>query len=182
MLATIVTTEEELEQIVQLSYQNKKESISEDEKTSQGFVSWNYSMELLKKMHALHPNVIVKDGSRVVGYALVALKEARHFHQQMEHMISFVDDVLYNYKPLRDYKYYVMGQVCVDKAYRGKNVFAMLYEKHKELFQNTFDFIETEISTSNTRSMRAHEKVGFKTIYTYTDANDEWNVVIWNWQ
>ena len=80
IFATIVTTEEELQQIVQLSYQNQKTSISEEEKNKEGFISWNYSLELLQKMQALHPNVIVKDGNKVVGYALVALKETRHFH------------------------------------------------------------------------------------------------------
>lgn len=182
MLATIVTTEDELEQIVQLSKQNKKENISTAERNEQGFISWDYSLELLKQMHELHPNIIAKDGDRVVGYAMVALKDARHFHPELEQMISFVDEVFYNGKALRNYKYYVMGQVCIDKEYRGKNVFAMLYQKHKELFQDSYDFVETEISTSNHRSMRAHEKVGFKTIHTYRDVKDEWNVVVWNWQ
>jgi len=182
MLSTIVTTKEELEQIVALSHKNQRANVSAEEKKEEGFISWHYSLELLEKMHALHPNVIVKDGDKVIAYALVALKEALHFHNDLKHMISFIDGVLYNGKPLSDYKYYVMGQICIDKDYRGKGVFEMLYKKHKEIFEKEYDFIETEISASNTRSMRAHEKVGFKTIYTYTDASDEWNVVIWDWQ
>ena len=51
-----------------------------------------------------------------------------------------------------------------------------------KLFAEDFDFVATEISTTNKRSMRAHEKVGFKTIYTYSDALDEWNVVVWEWE
>ena len=97
-------------------------------------------------------------------------------------MIGFIDSIEYNGKPLSSYNYYVMGQVCIDKNYRGKGVFNMLYQKHKELFKHKFDFIETEISTGNKRSMRAHEKVGFKTIYTYRDDKDEWNVVLWSWE
>ena len=182
MIATIVTAEEELLQIVDLSRQNQKINITEDEINKEGFTSWSYSLELLQKMHKLHPSVIVKDGDKVVGYALVAFKEARNFHPDMEVMISLVDKVIYNDKPLSSYRYYVMGQVCVDKDYRGKGVFSMLYEKHKALFEHQFDFIETEISTSNKRSVRAHEKVGFKSIYTYKDEKDEWSVVIWDWK
>jgi L-amino acid N-acyltransferase YncA len=39
----------------------------------------------------------------------------------------------------------------------------------------------TEVSTKNQRSLKAHEKVGFKNVFTYEDGIDEWNVVIWNW-
>lgn len=182
MHATIVTTEAELLQILELSKQNQKASISEKEKDEQGFISWNYSLELLKKMHTLHPNVIVKDGGKVAGYALVALKEARSFHPEMEAMISYIENINYEGRPLSSYKYYVMGQICIHKNYRGKGVFDMLYLKHKELFQYQFDFVETEISTSNKRSVRAHERIGFKTIETHRDEKDEWNIVLWNWQ
>jgi RimJ/RimL family protein N-acetyltransferase len=35
----------------------------------------------------------------------------------------------------------------------------------------------TEVSTSNTRSLRAHARVGFEVVTTYRDATDEWAVV-----
>jgi RimJ/RimL family protein N-acetyltransferase len=48
--------------------------------------------------------------------------------------------------------------------------------------QHKYDFVITEIATHNTRSLRAHEKVGFRLLHNYTDATDEWDVVLWNWQ
>jgi len=182
MLATTVTTGDELQQIVQLSDQSIRTKLSEEEKQSQGFVSWSYSFGLLQKMNEQHPHVIVKHDNNVIGYALVALKEAKHFHPDLETMIQHLDEITYNNKKLSDYNYCVMGQICVEKSFRGKGIFEMLYQKHKEVFQDKYDFVVTEISTSNRRSLRAHEKVGFKTIYTYRDAMDEWNVVIWDWR
>jgi ribosomal protein S18 acetylase RimI-like enzyme len=155
--------------------------ISEDEKKSQGFVTWNYSLELLQKMNTQHPHVIVKDENKVIGYALVALKEARHFHPDLETMTHHLEELMYHNKKLSEYNYYVMGQICIDKSYRGEGVFEMLYQKHKELFQNDYDFVVTEISKNNLRSLRAHEKVGFKIIHSYRDALDEWCVVLWDW-
>ena len=75
-----------------------------------------------------------------------------------------------------------MGQVCIDKAYRGKGVFSMLYEQHKQSYSKHYQMLVTEISVHNYRSQRAHEKVGFKTIHTYTDAMDSWNLVVWDWR
>jgi len=74
-----------------------------------------------------------------------------------------------------------MGQICIDKTYRGKGIFNILYQKHKELYSHKYDLLVTEISVNNPRSLRAHEKVGFKIIHTYHDALDEWAVVVWDW-
>jgi len=181
MTATIVTTDEELKQIVQLSHKNLRAHIPEKEQTIQGFITWNYSLELLQQMNAQQPHVIVKDNDKVIGYALIALKEASQFHPDLKAMIDQLQTIQYNNKQLSAYRYYVMGQVCIDSAYRGTGVFKMLYRHHKKMFEKAYDFVITEISTSNTHSLRAHEKIGFKTIYTYKDVLDEWNVVLWDW-
>ena len=182
MHATIVTTDEELQQIVALSALNHRDNVTASEKAKEGFISWQYSFDLLHKMQQQQPHIIVKDGEHLAGYALTALKEAKVFHADLTAMINSLETLMYNNKPLADYNYYVMGQVCVDKAYRGKGVFDMLYQHHKKIFKDKFDFVVTEISTNNLRSIRAHEKVGFKTIYTYKDSVDEWDVVLWDWE
>jgi hypothetical protein len=182
MTATIVTTDNELEQIVQLSHKNMRTNISEKQQKQQGFITWNYSFQLLKQMNDQCAHIIVKDKINVVGYALVALKEASIFHNDLNTMMQHLETLQYENGLLQQYKFYVMGQICVDEDRRGKGVFQMLYQHHKKLFEDKFDFVVTEISTNNPRSLRAHEKVGFKTIYTYRDALDEWNVVLWDWK
>jgi hypothetical protein len=181
MTATVVTNDDELKQIILLSEKNLRTKISKEQEQQQGFVTWNYSFDLLKQMNTQHPHVIVKNGNDVIGYALVALKEAARFHTDLKGMIDQLETITYKNIKLEAYKYYVMGQVCIDDDYRGKGVFQMLYHQHKKLFKNDFDFVVTEISTNNKRSMKAHENTGFKTIYSYYDVLDEWNVVLWDW-
>ena len=77
--------------------------------------------------------------------------------------------------------YFVMGQVCVAKDFRGQQVFSDLYQKMKTEMSSHFDCIVTEIATRNTRSIRAHEKVGFETIHIYEDETEEWAIVAWDW-
>ncbi len=182
MTATIVTTDDELEQIAQLSHKNLRAKISEVQQKQQGFITWEYSFQLLKQMNDLCAHVIVKDKNIVVGYALVALKEASVFHKDLDTMMHHLATLQYKSKSLQQYKFYVMGQICVDENYRGKSVFQLLYQHHKKLFENSFDFIVTEISTGNMCSIHAHEKIGFKIIHTYRDTLDEWNVVLWDWK
>ena len=97
-------------------------------------------------------------------------------------MIDNLETLSFNGKPLSSFSFYIMGQVCIDKDYRGKGIFNILFQKHKEVYSNAYELLVTEISTSNYRSLKAHEKIGFTTIYTYSDALDEWNVVVWDWQ
>jgi len=180
--ATIVTTDEELLQIHHLNQANYRQYITQEEKDKEGFVSWFYPLQLLQQTQARAPHIIVKDDDKVIAYALTLLKEEAAFHADLDAMFNNLANVTYQGKLLTNYNIYCMGQVCIDKAWRGKGVFGMLYNQHKQLFSTRFDMLITEISVSNPRSQKAHEKVGFETIYTYTDANDIWNVVAWDWR
>ena len=178
---TLVTNKDELVQIHKLNQKNLKQNLTLAEQKEQGFITWLYSIELLEKMHELAPSVVVKDGDVVAGYALTTLKESASFHPDFHAMFEKLASVQYRGKPLYSYSLYCMGQLCVAKEYRGKGIVEMLYQKHKELYSTEYDFILTEISTRNYRSIKAHEKVGFRSIHRYTDEMDEWDVVVWNW-
>src|SRR4051812_30178293 len=178
---TLVTSMNELHQIQALNQRFLKKNISVKEREAEGFLSWLYSIELLKAMHDLAPSIIVKEAENVVAYALVTLKEASSFHRDLGQMFLYLEPVLYKGHPLSTYNYYCMGQICVAEGFRGRGIVPMLYQKHREVYGSQYDFILTEISTANPRSLKAHEKTGFETIHTYRDHMDEWNVVVWDW-
>ena len=175
---TIVTSDDELEQILRLQKRNLIGNIDASEMQSQGFVTMNHSAAVLQQMHQLAPSVIIRVNDKVVAYALVVLRECREFFPQLESMFVNFDQLEWKGKALNNYKFYVMGQVCVDKDYRGKGLFDMLYQKHRENYQDQYDFVITEVSTRNHRSIRAHERAGFQTINIHRDELDEWAVVI----
>lgn len=181
LYATTVNSDKDLQQIQKLNEQNLKKNLIEDDLLNQGFVSWLYSLDLLKKMHSLAPSIVVKDDDKVIGYALVTLKEAITFHNDLQAMIANLQSVVYKGKRLLLHNFYLMGQVCIDRNYRGKGVFCLLYQEHKKVYYPKFDLLVTEISANNKRSLKAHEKVGFKNVYTYHDKMDKWNVVVWDW-
>lgn len=181
LYATEVTTDEELIQVNKLNQQNLKTNLAEQDQQEQGFVTWLYPVQLLQQVHAIAPGIIVKDNDKVVGYALVTPVEAGSFHPDLKAMMNYLETINYKDNPLSAYSYYIMGQVCIDKEYRGKGIFNMLFQKHKELYSNKYELLVTEISTANYRSQKAHEKTGFTTIHNYKDDLDEWNVVVWDW-
>ena len=182
LISGIVTSKEELLQIHHLNQLNLRMNIKIEEKNREGFVSWLYPLDLLEKMHAIAPSIVVKDDKKIVGYALVALREMIGFHHDLQILFSHIGSIEYQHRPLSDFSFYCMGQICVDKDYRGQGIVKKLYDEHKAVYSKRFQMLVTEISTSNHRSIRAHEKIGFKTIYNYRDELDEWNVVVWDWK
>jgi GNAT superfamily N-acetyltransferase len=182
MIHTALTsTTTELEQILQLQHENLQQHIDADEIISQGFVTLRHDLKTLQQMHDLAPSVVIKDDGKVVAYALTMLRECRRLIPDLESMFASLDQVYWKEKPLNDHYFYVMGQVCVAKQYRGLGLFDELFRHHKKIYQPRFDLFITEIATRNLRSIRAHERVGFKTIHTHTDELDEWIVVAWDW-
>jgi len=182
LIETIPASTEDIQMILDLQQKNLKGLISAEEKEQQGFVTLQHDLGTLQQMHTLAPSVIIKDNDKVVAYALSELKECRELVPDLEPMFTLFDSLSWNGKPLNDYRYYVMGQICIDKAYRGQGLFERLYAHHKSLYQSKFDLFVTEISTSNYRSLRAHERVGFQVMHMHRDSLDEWVVVGWDWK
>ncbi|GAC1594664.1 MAG: hypothetical protein NVS3B8_08270 [Chitinophagaceae bacterium] len=181
LLATLVSTENELQQILDLQQQNLRGVNDETTEKEQGFVTVTHSMEKLRQLHRIEPGVIVKENDVLAGYALVLPAACSAVVPELFSLFAGLNKLAYKGNPLTGYSFYVMGQVCVAHPYRGKGVFDMLYDKHRQAFRHKYDFVITEIATRNTRSLRAHERVGFKIIEIYTDELDEWAVVIWDW-
>lgn len=182
LYSTLVSKEEELHQILHLQQLYLRGNNNAIEEKEQGFVTVHHSFELLQQLHQMSPSVIVKDDNKVVAYALTMVNECRQLIPVLLPMFEMFDTIKYNDKLLHEYKFYVMGQIGVHKDYRGKGLVKMLYDKHKEVYSQQYDFIVTEIATRNSRSIRAHEKIGFKTIHTFSDETDDWEIVLWDWK
>lgn len=180
-LPSLTSTLDELQQILRLQEKNLIQRIDETEMMSQGFVTLRHDLTILEQMHRLAPSIIIKDDDKVVAYALTMLQECRQLMPDLEPMFSLFDNLSWNNKPLNDYRFYVMGQICIAKEYRGQGLFEQLYQYHKNNYRSQFDLCVTEISRRNHRSLRAHEKMGFKIIHNHRDQLDEWVIVAWDW-
>ena len=175
----IARTKEDLYQILQLQKLNLKNEISDETKKEQGFLTVNHKIEELILMQESTPQIVARANGQIIAFALAMLPDLGKLISDLQPMFTLLEGLSWHAAKLPDYRYYIMGQVCVDVNFRGQGVFDRLYQKHKEIYSAEYDLCITEISTSNTRSQRAHERVGFETIHTHLDHVDEWNVVVW---
>ncbi|RMZ51868.1 GNAT family N-acetyltransferase [Flavobacteriaceae bacterium PRS1] len=176
MIYKRVDSNEELDQIIELQKINIRTSISEDESKSEGFVTVHHDFEILKAMNGKCAHIIAKSGSKVIGYALCMLKEFKENIEVLKPMFQQIDKCLNKNKT-----YLVMGQICVDKAFRKRGVFRGMYDFMKQEMSSKYDMIITEVDEKNTRSLNAHYTVGFKLLYSYNSSQQDWALLVWDW-
>lgn len=169
------TSDSELYQILAIQKRALKINISLKEQQEQGYITVPHTFDILKKMNDACPHILALDKDAVVGYALVMLRSFRFEMPVLIPMFETADRLLAG----RDYV--TMGQVCIDKAYRGKGVFRGMYTYYKEQLSPTFDCLFTEVATANTRSIEAHKSIGFKILDTQTTDGTSWSMVNWDW-
>ena len=179
---TTIANDADIRQVLTLQQANLPANISAETASSQGFVTVQHNFVLLQEMNEAIPQVIAKDGETVAGYALVMLPSFQEMIPVLQPMFAMFRDINSHGKKISEYNYYVMGQICVGEDYRGQGVFDGMYQQHKALFADQFDFCVTEIATRNARSLRAHRRVGFETVHQFQDETDHWEIVIWDWK
>ena len=169
------STNEELNQILDLQKLNLNTLASQEERQSEGFITVRHDFKILKAMNDRCAHTIAKFNDQVVGYAISMVKEFKDDIPVLIPMFnkinSFVDPNL---------SYIVMGQICIDKAFRKQGLFRGLYNAMKEHVKHEFDTIITEVDEKNKRSLYAHHAIGFKTIHIYRSNNQNWHVISWD--
>ena len=180
---TTSTTDEDLNGILELQKKNLPLNLTREEIVSQGFVTVAHRLEDLQKMNAIERHIIAKDNNKVVAYLLAMTERSKMDIPVLIPMFELFEKLEFKGQKLSAYNYIVIGQACVDKAYRGHGVFDGCYNFYCKSLKDKYDFAVTEIATSNLRSLRAHARVGFQTISEYTAPDNEaWSIVIWEWR
>jgi ribosomal protein S18 acetylase RimI-like enzyme len=182
MLAQAVRDDDDLSAILRLQQKNLPAVLTREEARREGFVTVQHSLEILKKMHAIAPSVIVRDGADLAGYALMLPPACRDLLPVILTMFEAFGALSWRNRPLPEHRYYVMGQICVAREHRGRGVFEALYRGHAELYGPHHDLVVTEISVNNERSARAHRKLGFVEIGRHRDSADDWSIVGWDFR
>lgn len=173
----------DIEGILQLQNINLKQNTTAKIWAKEGFTTLQYSHKLLHDMNTPHPHTVARVNDQVVGYCLVLLPQIIPQITALNPLSRKLERISFNSRPLSKYKYFIMGQVCVDKAYRGMGVFSHMYNHLRDSVASSYDMVVTEISDLNQRSMQAHLRHGFEVLHTYNSPSDEpWTIVVWDWQ
>lgn len=176
-------TDEDLPGILSLQAKNLKQNLSPDEVASQGIVTVVHDMELIRRLNDHEQHIIAKDGDKVVGYTLAMTREARNEIPVLVSLFDQLDTLPVGDRMLSDHPFIMVGQACVDKAYRGQAVLDRCYAAYREAYQGKYEMAVTDIVSTNLRSRKAHQRIGFREVKSFTDSEGtEWVIVVWVWR
>jgi GNAT superfamily N-acetyltransferase len=182
---TTVRNSREVEQILALQALNHRDTVDAETAAREGFTSVRHDPAVLQAMNRTHPSAVAWSGEQLAGYCLMMPREFRDRVPILDPMFALLDGLSWRGEPLAtNPRWFVMGQVCVAKDFRGQGVFDRLYQALREAWSGEYDFTVTEISQQNPRSLRAHRRVGFQTLQVYPDpvTGERWEVVVWDWR
>jgi hypothetical protein len=177
---TVVSTADEVNEILELQAVNHPSALTPETMSREGFVTVRHDATVLHRMNEAAPAIIAKAGHRVVGYALVMPRAFAADVPILRPLFEKLDTLSWRGVSLGgNPRWFVMGQICIAEGYRSTGIFDGLYRTMAERYRDRFDFTVTEVAARNTRSLRAHARVGFQTFHVYPDATtgEEWHVM-----
>ena len=182
MVYTTSKSDMDLLGILELQGKNHPANLTAEEISTQGFITVLQSLENLRNLSDIQPHIICKHNGKIVAYLLTITAKSKNELPVLIPMFKIFETLIFKEKSISEYKYVVVGQVCVDKNYRGMGILDKCYSEYKRHLKDKYDFAITEISSRNTRSIKAHKRIGFTEIYKYTSQNlEEWSVVVLEW-
>ena len=180
---TTAQSDQDLRGILNLQQKNLKKALSAELIESQGFLTVEHTLPLLRRMNEAAPSVIAKNDDEVVGYCLTMIPAFRNEIPVLVSMFDLLNQLPYHDQLLSQSNYVVMGQICVADDYRGQGIFDRMYGLFREKLSSSYSLAITEVAASNRRSQRAHERVGFRIIHSHYNpvSAESWNVLVWDW-
>lgn len=178
MITTRVATAADLPHILTLQHLAHRNTVTEDEALTDGFVSWMHDLETLTALNAPIPHTIaIDEHGAVIAYALSMSPAHRHLMDAAEPLFTAIEELDYRGRRIGEMRYTVMGQVCVAQAWRGKGVFRQLYAAWFAAQAAAFELGMTEIAVGNRRSREAHAAVGWEEVGRTNAGAEEWILV-----
>ena len=178
-----IETDQHLRDIIELQRENLAKNLSVGEVKSQGFVTVQHEFAGLKKMNSLEQGILLEDAGELGGYCLAMVRDFGTEIPILFNLFRKLDSLSYDGQALSKYRYIVVGQVCIAKAHRGKGLFDEMYAAYRQHLSSRYELAITEVSGKNIRSLKAHWRVGFKTLLQYqNEAGQDWYIILWDWR
>lgn len=163
-------SKEDFDQLINLQNENLVSVLSEEQKQD-GFLSASFTHEQFAMFNedlavivAVDESGTEADAACVQGFLVTSTAELNLSYPLPAAMIARYPQLKYKAQTLDSFKSFVAGPVCVAKSQRGKGIFQGIYSALPSILPPDYELAVALVSTTNPRSIRAHEKVGMEKI------------------
>lgn len=155
--------EADFKEVVALQDANLVSVLTEHEKED-GFLSGGFDEVQYAEMNRSGCVIVAYEATELVGFLGAGSLEFNSSYPLPATMIQKLPSINYRGKTLDQYRLCLAGPVCVSKTQRGKGVFQAMYAEMHRIAAKDLELVATLVSTSNHRSVAAHEKVGLERV------------------
>jgi predicted GNAT superfamily acetyltransferase len=142
-------------EIVRLNTTNFITNLSPQER-KEGFLSAVFSEQQVAAIAGDLGIVVAVTDGWLVGFLCAFRNEFEHGSPVVAAMLESYDRVRFDSKLLKNYRSYVYGPVCIERAYRGKGVLRGLFEAQKRDLAGKFEIGVALVACANLHSLNAH--------------------------
>lgn len=126
------------------------------EERREGFLSAEFTPGQIAEM-AVDPGIIVaSNAGSVLGYLCGSRCDFDHGSPVLAKMLESFDRVRYLGRPLRTYKTFNYGPVCIDRSQRGRGLLRGLYQALQREVAGRFEVGVAFVARDNPHSLTAH--------------------------
>ena len=126
------------------------------EEREEGFLSAQFTPVQIAELAADLGIVVASDSDSVVGFLCGFRCDFNHRSPVIARMIETFDSAQYEGKPLRSYKIFIYGPVCIDRRHRGRGLLRGLYEALKREVAGQFEVGVAFVARNNPHSLKTH--------------------------
>ena len=166
-------TIEDISKVEELQKKYHVNTISDEDRPN-GFVTTLFTEEQFKELIEEENGLAIAcDGDKIIAYAMAASWEYWSAWPLFQFMIKDLPNIEYLGQKLSIENSYQYGPVCVDVAYRGRDVLPNIFEFSRLQMKERYPILITFINKINPRSYVAHvDKLKLDVIKTFEFNNN----------
>ena len=168
----------DLEAILKLQEKYHVSNLTEAEKLEKGFVTMRVSVEQFTYLINEKGVFIALFEGNLAAYALTSPWDYFRQWPIIQRMEAILPTLKYEGKEITVENSFQYGPVCIDEAYRGRNILTLLFAAIQKVYQPQFEYAVTFINQINVLSSYAHaRKTPLSIVGTFDFNNNHYNAL-----
>ena len=158
----------------QSTYQNLDE-----EARKGGFLTGSFAAPALGAMLASVPGQVAYYQEELAGFVINSKLPAERYPPFIQAINELLPSLLYQQRPVTDYRWFYYGPVLVRQEYRGQGLLQQLFEATKQTLAGRFDLGVAFIAAENAASRWVHtQKLGLEAVGEISFQGQSYDILV----
>lgn len=157
-------TEADAPAIAALANQYTYQQLSEADRRG-GFLTGIFTVPALQAMLASVPGQVAYRHGELAGFVVNSHLAPERYPPLVQQISALLPTLLYQGRPLADYRWFFYGPVLVQPAYRGQGLLRALFEVNRRTLAGRYEVGVAFIAAENAASLHVHtHKLGLEEV------------------